>query len=198
MDIVRAAFASQGIDIVLDVVPYARCITLTKQGTYLACFNSPWTAPIHNDFVWPEQPMYTTVSNIYARKNNGAPAISRIRDLEGKRVAVVREYEYDSEFDANANIVREVLPNDISGLKMLDAGRVDYAAVFDKAAGYLFGKQAELANRFVIAGKLTPVDVYLAFSKVHPDTAKYLPIFNKGFAAIQKSGELKAIENRWK
>jgi polar amino acid transport system substrate-binding protein len=198
VDIVTAAFETQGVVVKFNVVPYARCLEFTKNGHYLACFNMPRTVERENDVRWPDKPMYTTVCTIFTRKNGGAPPVSKLQDLEGKRVAVVRGYEYDDAFGMNTRIVRDIVDSDYNALRMLDYGRVDYVPVFDKAADYLFGKHAELRDRFTKAGQLAPVAVYLGFSKLHPDAGKYLDIFNEGFAAIQKNGELAVIEKRWK
>lgn len=179
-DIISAAFLTQGVVVKFDAVPYARCLKLTKEGHYLACFNMPRTAERENDVRWPDKPMYITTSNIYTRKHNGAAAVSAVQGMEGKRVAVVRSYEYDDAFDLNTRIIRETVDSDINALKMLDAARVDYVPVFNKAADYIFSQHAAFRDRFTKVGQLAPVPVYLGFSKLHPETDKYLDIFNRG------------------
>ncbi len=197
VDIVRESFAAEGISVNFAVVPYPRCMQLTKAGSYLACFNTSRTSATENDFHWPNKPMFSPICAIYARKGSNQSKLG-VRDLEGKRVSVTRSYEYGSEFDSNTKVQRVVADRDLSGFQMLAAGRSDYMLAFDKVANHLLRENAgKLANKFEPVGIVTQTDIYLAFSKTYPDNLPLMEAFNRGFASIVKNGTYAKIEKRW-
>jgi len=197
-DLVRASFAAVGIEVRFQVMPYARCLQLVKQGRLIACNQPARTAETEQAVLWPDRPLFSARSLIYARAPSDLRGLSA-SGLAGRRVAVTNGYEYGSEFDGNRAIQREVATREISVFRMLAASRVDYAVAYEKAAELYFKQHpSEFGGRFQAVGQTAVTDMYCAFSKLHPQGQQYLARFNEGFARIRANGELKAIEARWR
>ena len=55
----------------------------------------------------------------------------------------------------------------------------------------------EFLGKFVAVGKIGEIGCYTGFSKSFPDSARYLKLFNEGFAKIKKDGTYAEIEKRY-
>lgn len=106
-------------------------------------------------------------------------------------------FEYGSEFDGNPRVTREAVSKEIAVLRMLAAGRVDYALAYEKVANWYFSENPkEFKGRFVAAGQIDETQMYCAFSKTFPRSRFYLERFNEGYAKMQKNGTYREIEKR--
>ena len=197
VDIVRAAFAATGVNIELDVVPYARCLELTRQGKYVACFDTVRNRVTEADFQWPHAPLFRPEIGIYAHRLSGEHGVN-VGSLAGKRVAVTRAYEYGEAFDTMSGVDRIVTDRDAYGFRMLAARRADYMLAYVRVADYVLAHAAkDVSDQIVLVGMAAQVDIYLAFSRTHPQAGKYLDLFERGFAMIERDGTWRAIEKRW-
>lgn len=197
VDLVRASFAAVGIDVKFASMPYARCLEMVKRGSLLACNEPARTQETEALLLWPDAPLFSARSLIYARApSTESDLVSSA--LEGKVVAVTNGFEYGSDFDNNKKIRRQVVTKEISVFRMLAAGRVNYAVAYEKVANWYFKERAkEFQGKFVAVGETSITNMYCAFSKDFPGSANYLRKFNEGFAKIQRNGTFREIQNRW-
>lgn len=196
-DLVRAIFAAVDIDVSFTVVPYARCLQMAKQGQVVACLQPARTEQTEHALWWPDRPLFSARSLIYARAPSSLRGLG-VRDLEGRRVAVTHGYEYGTAFDNNQAVVRQRAMREISVFRMLAAERVDFALAYEKVANLYFRQHAaEFGQRFVPVGETAVTEMYCAFSPLHPQSRHYLERFNEGHRRIEKTGVLRAIEARW-
>lgn len=197
VDLVRASFAAVGIDVNFSSMPYARCLEMVKKGQLLACNEPARTEETEPHLLWPDTPLFSARSLIYARVPSKEAGL-RSRDMEGKVVAVTNGFEYGSDFDANKKIRRQVVTKEINVFRMLAARRVDYAVAYEKVANLYFKQNPkEFEGKFVAVGETSQTEMYCAFSKTFPQSAHYLRKFNEGYAIIKKNGTLREIELRW-
>lgn len=197
IDLVRAAFEAAGDSVRYDVMPYSRCMALTKAGTLIGCFDTLRHPGIEHDYLWHVPPMFTAQYQIYARAGSTEKNL-RPKDLEGRRVAVTNAYEYGPEFDTNQKIIRLFTRKDEYNFRMLISGRVDYTVAMELNTLMLIKKQPELANRFKIVGQVAPSPVYTVFSKRNPAARRAMQRFEQGLLLIQKNGRYQAIMDDWK
>ncbi|MYN04446.1 transporter substrate-binding domain-containing protein [Pseudoduganella sp. DS3] len=197
VDVVREAYALAGVAVHFKALPYSRCMAETRAGRLLACFDAVPNSLIAPHYLWPQQPLFSTHMNIYARA--GSPERNlRVRDLEGRTVGVQREYEYGEAFDVNSRIVRHVVDKNEHGFRMLLAGRIDYMAAEARIADALFrSKPAEFAGRFALVGTVATPQVFIAFSKDAPNSRAMLALFNQGYAKLRKSPRYKELQDKW-
>lgn len=196
LDIVRAAFAAVGIDVKFEVMPYARCMALTKSGRLLACFDTLRHPGIENDYLWHDPPMFKVQYRIYAPADSPEQNL-RAADLEGRRVAVTRAYEYGTEFDTDEKIVRVFSPRDESNFGMVLRGRAEYTLALDINTRLLMKRHPEFAGRFKIVGAVAESGVYTVFSRLYPDSRRLMARFEQGLRAIIRSGRVQAIQDDW-
>ncbi|GLR12677.1 hypothetical protein GCM10007907_14670 [Chitinimonas prasina] len=197
VDLVREAFKAAGVKVEYKVMPYARCMALTKAGALIGCFNTLRHPGIEQDYLWHEQPMFTVQYQIYARANSTEHGL-RPHDLEGKEVAVTNGYEYGPEFDTNQKIKRIFTPRDENNFRMLIAGRVQYTVAMEWNTKALINRRPnEFFGKFKIVGQVAESGVYTVFSKSHPDAYAAMQQFNQGMALIRQSGRYKAIRDQW-
>jgi polar amino acid transport system substrate-binding protein len=197
VDVVREAFALADITVNFEVLPYTRCMSETKAGRLLACFDAVPNALIANSYLWPKLPLFTTHMNVYGLASSKEANLRSV-DLEGKTVGVERGYEYGDEFDLNTKIVRKVVDKNDQGFKMLQAGRIQYMAAEQRIANALFRKfPQEFGTRFKLVGTVATPGLFIAFTRSGADGAKYLAKFNQGYAILYQSPRYKAIEAKW-
>lgn len=198
VDLVRASFAAVGIDVEFKSVPYARCLSMVVEGSVLACNEPARTAETEHLLLWPDKPLFSAKSLIYARRPSSESGLT-VKSLEGKRVLVTHGFEYGSEFDSNPRINKMPATQEVSVFRMLLVGRADYLAAYEKVAEHIIASHPKaFRDRFVTVGTIAETSMYCAFSPKFPGSQAYLKRFNEGYALITKSGELKAIEGRWR
>lgn len=196
VDLVEAAFDAVGVKAKFVPLPYARCNLEVRRGNLLGCFNTARSAIVEGDFLWHKKPMFFAKVQIYSRI--GAQRNLSISDLIGKRVAVTNGYEYGDVFDSSTQLIKDRSPNDMSSLRKLALGRVDYAMVYDRVGSMLLKQHAgELAGKVGPAGDLEKLALYIAFSKTFPESKRFIDLFDRGFDIISQNGRLRDIEKRW-
>jgi polar amino acid transport system substrate-binding protein len=196
LDVVRAAFAATGITVKFEVMPYARCMALTKAGQLLACFDTLRHPGIESDYLWHDPPMFKVQYRIYAPADSTEQNL-RPADLEGRRVAVTHAYEYGAEFDTNPKIVRVFSLRDESNFGMVLRGRAEYTLALDINTRLLMKRHPELVGRFKIVGAVSESGVYTVFSRRYPDSRRLMARFEQGLRAVVRSGRVQQIQDDW-
>ncbi|MBV8657307.1 MAG: transporter substrate-binding domain-containing protein [Burkholderiales bacterium] len=196
-DLITEAYKAAGVEVKFESVPYARCMEETKGGKLLGCFDAARNSLLEPNYLWHAKPMYTARINIYALSNSTESNL-KVKDLEGKDVAVTNDYEYGDEFDKNTKIKRSVSNQDEQGFRKLIAGRVKYMVAYEKVTNYLIEKnKAEFQGKFKAVGMTAEPGLFIAFSKTFPNAQQLVDKFNTGLDAIMKNGRYKAIEAKW-
>lgn len=195
VDLVREAFAAGGVPLELRALPYSRCLALTEAGQLAACFNTSRDASLEERFLWHAKPLFEARILIYGR---APPARALgVPDLLDRHVATTNGYTYGDAVDLERRIVRHPASNDLAALRMLSAGRVDYALVFEAVAGHLAGLHPELAGRVHAAGHVQTMPVYVSCSRTHPDGKRACETLSRGLAALEAAGQADRIRARW-
>jgi polar amino acid transport system substrate-binding protein len=199
-DLVRAAFSAAGVDIRLDVVPYARCKDYLLRAKVPACLSMSSEPGLSPQIAFSRLPLFTVYADVY-RNPHAAYPVRSLQDLGPKSaIGVINGYEYPPEIKALAQkgvrVERNVDNN--ANLRMLGRGRLD--AVILMTSEFNRGPQ-----RMVDAG--TPVATfafrigsmksYIAFNLSHPAGKAAHDGFNRGFAIITATHETDRIRRRW-
>ncbi len=196
VDIVRAAFAASHTDIELRPYPYARCMELTRQGRLPACFNTSPDARIAEQFLLPEEPLFRGEILLWSRKDEAAP-VNDLEQLSGRSVAVTLGYEYGQDFDSFTKLKRVEVRRDLSGFRMLERGRVDFTIAYRGTARALFREHPELAGHFTPVAVLHQPQLFLSFSRQHPQARELARQFDQGMRAIRANGRYQQILDIW-
>lgn len=193
-NLVSAAYALAGHDIVIDVVPYARALHYTEIGKVQACWNVTRQPSTEALFYFGEQPLLRAQASYYypkgAARNFSGPA--SIPD--GVRIGVIIDYEYGEAYSSHQHRFEQVsVPNQDQLIKMLLAHRIDAAIMFDEVAKYTL-REMGLAEDVIERGAVNHVsDIYVAFSKQYPQHRQLAADLDRGLQALKDSGRYKEL-----
>ena len=195
-DLVRAAFAASNTRVELVPYPYSRCMELTRTGRLAACFNTSPDADIASEFRLPQEPLFSDDILLWARHDNARP-VTDLQQLAGRKVAVTIGYEYGTAFDSLTDVARVEVRRDLNGFRMLAHQRVAYTAAYRGIAAALFAEYPELAGQFVPVATLHRPQLFVSFSRHHPQAELLLSRFDSGMRALHRDGRYQQIIERW-
>lgn len=189
-DIIRRVYEPEGIKLKLNITSYARAVALVKQkradawvGSYLDEEQGVVYPASHFDA--------DDVSALFIKKEN--QPWEGETSLEGKNVAWIKGYELHEYLDAKFNN-RELLNRD-AVIEYLDDGRLDYFIDALPEIQTHFGEALEKDPRFSVE-TIKKLNLYLGFSNTAKGRA-LADIFDRRFPELIKSGELKALFDKW-
>ena len=138
-------------------------------------------------------PPHTIVHHaIFARR--GTPVVSSLEGLRGKKVVVFQNgIMHDSlvSLGFGADLILTDSPAD--ALRLLAAGRCDYAAVASLPGMYLIN-ELHLSNLVPVAKNVAAEKYCYAVNK---GNAELLTRFSEGLAILQQTGQYEAIYDKW-
>lgn len=196
-DLVRAVFEASQTRVELMPYPYSRCMELTRTGQLAACFNTSPDAHTVAEFRLPQGPLFSDDILLWARKREARPLVD-LAQLSGHKVAVTVGYEYGTPFDSRRDILRVPVRRDLNGFLMLERGRVDYTAAYRGIAEALFRERPELADSFAPVATLYRPQLYISFSRYHPDAELLLARYDQGMRQLRADGRYASILARWR
>ncbi|WP_043307954.1 ABC transporter substrate-binding protein [Pseudomonas sp. ML96] len=196
VDLVRAAFAASDTRIELVPYPYSRCMELTRTGQLAACFNTSPDASIATEYRLPEEPLFSDDILLWARTADARP-LADLQQLVGRRVAVTIGYEYGTAFDSLAGVERVPVRRDLNGFRMLAHGRVEYTAAYRGIANALFVEHPELAGAFAPVATLHQPQLFISFSRYHPQALQLMQRYDSGMRSLHRDGGYEQIIQRW-
>ncbi|MDD5065899.1 MAG: transporter substrate-binding domain-containing protein [bacterium] len=195
VDIVRTSYKAEGIDVIFDVLNYDIGMEMVKDGDAIGCFDAPRTAEIEDVFLWHDERLFPVNGYFYANSDYQGQ-INSVKDAEGKRVGLTQGYGYGNLVEQDKKIIKEYSKADAILIHKLLSRRLDLIILFDKVADYLIPK-LNVQGRIKQLGPSDSIDLYIAFSKKHPDGKKYRDIFSSGFGKIKRNGIYQKILNDW-
>lgn len=202
-EVVTAAFAAAGVQVGLEVVPYARCKNAVMQGRCAACFSMSWLPEFAGAVSFSARPLFTCSADYFTGDKRPVKARTARGLPKGTVVGTVLGYEYPPSVYALRDqgvLVLEESRSEERLLKKLAAGRLDLAllntnAVKSPQALLLKAGVAGQVHKAFAAGLLKS---YLGFSLGQAQGAWAKERFDRGYRAIASDGRLKAIEAKWR
>jgi polar amino acid transport system substrate-binding protein len=197
LEIIRAAYKTQNIDVVMKFVPWARAEAGVKQGTYDILIDvwhtAARTAELH--FSTPY-----AVSTIRFIKRKGDPfAYDGIESLSGKRLGAVRGYGYGEALANPIGFVREDANDFVSNVRKLASKRVDLTLEDEIVARFILGKEEpNLLEQIEFVKKpFSTNPLHLATGLKNPRHREIIESFNKGYEIIKANGTLARILRKY-
>ncbi|WP_413557422.1 substrate-binding periplasmic protein [Bdellovibrio sp. HCB209] len=197
IDIVRAAFKNVGENIELVQVPYTRCKAQTATGRFVACFNSAHSKEMDSDFLFPKEPLFKSKGLIIANSITVKTKPTKVKDLEGKTVALPAEFPFGKEFDENYRINKIFTSSDQTSLMMLRSNRVSFVAIDEYVYYYYLKNHPEFKNSFHVVLELSEESIFVHFSKKHKDTQELIKKYDVGLAMLKLSPKYNEILEDW-
>ncbi|WP_308724842.1 substrate-binding periplasmic protein [Metapseudomonas otitidis] len=187
-ELVREAFATQGVEVQFLTVPFSRCLLLAEEGKQaVACFDVTITDANRDQYVWHPTPLFKEGLAIFGRADEPRQDL-KTADLDGHSVGITNGYTYPTAFMENPAIERFTANSDAQLLQMLSAGRVDYILMNTMPGLMRIQQSGEFRGRVKQVGLMQEDGFWLAFSKVNPDGARLAAVFEKGLQALRSTG----------
>jgi len=203
-DLVRLAFKSQGWLLRLDIMPYARCKQMALSGMLAGCFTTSREPELADKLLFPSRPVISPHHILVVRSNSSLAGCQSERWGRAPTVAIVNGYEYAEGLEAllkSSRLLANKVKSESVALRMLALNRTDVAAVtLDdvKQLEFLLEDSALKPAQFKVLCDYGSIPGFVAFSAAHPMGREALIVFEHGFAAITKSGEIARLQQRWR
>lgn len=193
VDVVREAFATQGIEVEFVIVPFARCMHYAQTGSAVGCFNAGKDIPEVDQFHWHSTPLLHERLTIFAHISAPEQNIG-LADLEGRTVGYVISYVYGPEFMENPAIHRYGVESDDRMIQMLAAQRLDFIVLGEMPGHFKINRVPGAGDKLKKVGVIASHTFWVAFSKKHPDGERMTAIFETGLQALIKNGRYAELE----
>ncbi|WP_439832503.1 substrate-binding periplasmic protein [Aeromonas veronii] len=194
--VVREAFAEQGVDVSFHFYPWSEAYSLTLEGRYM--ITMPWFRSRER-----EQHFYLSASlgkfTTRLLTLNGSPLVS-LGELKTEPVGVTRGYFYGEGFAARqSDLALEWSDSDEESMEKLLTGRIRYLVMDEQVAQTLF-QQALVRHpqSLSLTGAADPIwsqPGYLLMRKADPEARRLMLLFNTGLRKLERSGRLARL---WK
>lgn len=195
VDLVRAAFAAEGVEVAYDVMNYDRGMQAVKDGEAIGCFDAPRTAEVENIYLWHEERLFAADMYFYVTADFQG-TVRGVEDVAGKTVGLTQGYGYGTRVDMDTRMIKQYSKTDAILIQKLLAKRLDLIILYDKVADYLLPKQGA-SGKIKRVGPSDSIDIYVAFSRQHPEGQKYRDVFSEGFRKIKADGTYDRIGKEW-
>ena len=193
-DITRAIYEPQGIEVIVEFVPYKRALNLLERRKADAMYGT-YSAEVEAKpyLITPTNPI-DKEQTLAIFKRSKVTLWQGQNSLINRELAWVRGYDYDTNLGIQVKKVSEVVDSQ-QGLSMLQADRFDF---FLDHSGALI----DTINRIdfdVSDYRMEPVieeDLHMAFANTERGQ-ELARIFDQGIAELKRSGDLKTIFERY-
>ena len=187
-DVLREVFEPAGIQLQTRTVPYTRSVGLAQRGEV-----DGWVGSYRDEATGVLYPHWNFDSDhIYALglASTPTPTLATLGDY---RLAWVRGYKYE-EYLPNVHRFNQIERRD-GILPMLQHGRADFYIDALSEAKYVLSQSGEPAQ-FQLT-HIAELPLYIGFADTERGRA-LMAVYDQRVEALVKSGELKAIFERWK
>ena len=186
--LVRAALKLRGIEARFEILPFTRCMRDAQEGRLAGCFNATITADNKAHYQWHPTPLFVEELGIFGQTKPGARTLGA-QDLEGRTVGITRGYTYPSEVVKNPRIQIVEAGSDLQLMRLLKAGRLEFALLNTLPAQWRIQQEARLKGHVERLGAVSQDGFWLAVSRKHPQGTAVTREIEAGLQQLKASGE---------
>jgi len=193
VEIATAAYATQGYELEMNFVPWARALSGVKNASYDLLLGTWWTEE-RTSYLFYSDP-YLENSIKFIKKKGDPFEYDNLTSLAGKSVGVVRGYGYSDDFLAATNFKRPEAKEFIANIRKLTAGRIDLTIEDELVATAIIANKAPK-----LLSQIEFCEVPLSSNALHVTSGlgnakhkKLITAFNKGLKEIKRNGEYDKI-----
>ncbi|MEX6502864.1 substrate-binding periplasmic protein [Pseudomonas zhanjiangensis] len=192
-DLVSTALAKAGYATAYAEVPWARAVKGLRQGRYDVLINA-WYSDERKAFGYFSQ-SYLINRISFLRRKGAAVDYRELADLYAYRIAVMRDYAYSREFDADPLLSKVIVSSFESGARMVSAGRLDLMLEDELVARYHLGRELnDIRDRLeFVPQPLRENGLHILVSLNRPDHRRIAEAFNRTIEAMREDGSYAAI-----
>ncbi len=195
--IVIAAFSAVGQPVRFVVLPYARVLRDVESGNLDGGFNVTRQASTVERFVFGDTPILQAQASFYYAPASPLQLESHSDIADGSRVGMILGYEYGDAYEKHRHRFKEIRVGQQSQIvRMLIAGRLDLAIMFDEVARQTLLDMELPPNAISRGGLNHRSDIYVVFSKKNPFSSKHAQKLDQAMKIIKASGQYADIINQ--
>lgn len=191
--IVRAAFESQGFEVVMHFLPWTRALVSLQAGS-VEVIPTIWMNSERAEKYYFSDP-YLINTVVFLKRASDRFEYAGLESLNGKTIGLIRGYSYDEEFLAATNYQKVTVSSLVQNLLLLTSYRIDLSVDDFIVARMLLNRQDEsLKNGIAFAETpLSQKELYIATSRDNPRGREIIDIFNAGLKEIGENGFYDAL-----
>lgn len=188
LEIVRAALGTEGYEVTMRFMPWARAEEGARQGVYDIVPNAWMTAERERFFFFSEP--YVENRIVFIRRKGEPFKYDGLESLKGFVVGVIRGYGYEESFLQASGFVREEASDFLTNIRKLLAGRIDMTLEDEMVARRLLADgEGEYAERIeFVAEPLVVKKLYVVCGLSNPRHREIIEAFNRGLRSIRADG----------
>ncbi len=193
--IIKAAFALEGVQVEFGFFPWARSKKLVSSGSWDITAGWSYTAQRARNFYYSDSVLNSPTVFFYLKKNKFT--WERYDDLKDLEIGTTLSYFYSEEFTAAAAkkiFNTQVVSSEIVNFQKLLYGRIDLFPAdinvgFQQLSDHFSQDQQQ---QITYSSKVVRHKSYhLLFSKRIPGNIELLKLFDRGYRKLRDSGELR-------
>ncbi len=193
MEVVRAAYATQGYNVTLEIVPWARAQAYVKKGVYDILPNT-WKTEARKKSLYYSN-SYVTNHIKFIKRKGDAFEYDGLKSLAGKTVGTIIDYGYGDAFLIDDNFRREDARNLITNIRKLVINRLDLVVGDEIAAKAIIAQEdSSLLGKISFTDNaLSSNDLYITCGLKNPRHKELINAFNRGLKQIKRNGTYREI-----
>ena len=191
-EVVIAAFKQSGLEVELQIYPWARGQAMVRSG-HLHGLGIAWFTEQRNREMLYSDPFLKT-EIVLIKNRHDFQDYSRVENRQGKHFAVLRGYGY-MDLVPKEQVRISTLADLEQSLQMLAAGRVDLTLEEKLNAHYRLAKLPFDTQQKIefVEPALQVKDLFITISRQHPRHKAIIQAFNQGLKQLIASGEYREI-----
>ena len=193
-DIVRESYHLMGYTIDLSVYPWERARYAVENGYCDVLFPTGMNKKRLKIYNYSKESVLRTNYLLYVRKDFKLEYID-LESFRGKEIAVIRGFNYGDKWAEADYIEKYNITTIKQGFKMLDTGRIDAFAGYDKTWDYYL-KEHSIADKYKKLPYFDSGFEYLVTYR-NKNNIIFLDVFDEGYQRLKRSGKADEIINKW-
>ncbi|MCG8619620.1 MAG: transporter substrate-binding domain-containing protein [Desulfobacterales bacterium] len=191
--LIKAAFLEEGVQVTFKYMPWKRTLELTRKGEFAAVSYYFCTPERARDFLCSDS-LYEDSYQFIALKESPMDDWQTLSDFKGKKIGATLSYGYVEAFyteGKNGTYRLDVVKDDLTNLKKLLSGRIDYFPINVVVGNSLLRNEfpaGTIDKIKVLPRPLASSAATLMFPKSRQASETLLNTFNTGLNKLKSKG----------
>lgn len=196
-EIIREAFATEGITAEFSFFPWSRALVLVKSREYQA--SAVWSCTPQRQMEYVYSAPILPYQYVFYHRRDASFDWRQLSDLEGMVIGLTQDYSYGQTLaDAleKDQITVDITTSDLANFRRLLLNRIDLFPMDPVVGEAMINEQMgpEAQERLTFHSRpLRSALYHLLFSQDDPEAGRLKRAFNRGLARLRETGRYQAI-----
>lgn len=193
IEILKAAYATQGYDVEWTELPWARAMDGVIDGDY-DVLPAVWHTDSREENLKFSEP-YLTNEVRFVQRTGGDFQYDGLDSLEGMTIGTIRDYGYSDEFNEADHFTRDEVSDFITNVRKLVDGRIDLTLEDEIVArAHIAANEPDLIDEVeFVDPPFSTADLYVVAGYGNDRHDEIIEAFNKGLEEIKADGTFDQI-----